>query len=424
MKQLVILLFCAGLLLPHPVYALSADEVEKAIQQTGARWTARGGDDQPVVRGLGLKRPVALNPDKVFRHRPAALLPPHFDWRNVGGKNYVTPIRDQGSCGSCWAFASTAALESLTLIELDTPGMDLDLSEQALLSCMGAGNCVDGGMLDDPANYLKGSGLPLENCYPYRADDSPCGNICSGSQSFSQAYTIRDWVYAADETVPDLAILKSLLVTTGPLVVAFDVYEDFYYYEGGVYSYTYGENEGGHAVLLVGYNDRDQCFIVKNSWGEDWGEEGYFRIDYSMVADEKVQFANYGLAYLGAAVPQNRIVPRITVNGQGGYYSTREGKELTVAIDMNPVLQSLTKLYEWWIWYEDETGRYSWVEPGQWVSGLHPIVSPLVPLDDYPVLTAAPAPGTYTFTIAVDAEPDGVYEGLWTSSVTLKVRER
>ena len=365
MKRLFILLFCAGLLLPYQVYALSGDEVEKAIQQTGARWTARSGDQQPVAKGLGLRRPVALNPAKAYRRQTAAILPAHFDWRNVDGKNYVTPVRDQGTCGSCWAFASTATLESRTLIDLDTPGVDLDLSEQALLSCDGEGNCVDGGMLDDAANYVKGSGIPLEDCYPYRADDSPCGNICPGSQSLNQAYTIRDWIYfGGGETPPDLTVIKSLLVTTGPMAVEFEVYEDFYYYESGVYSHTDGEDKGAHAVLLVGYDDRDQCFIVKNSWGTGWGEEGYFRVDYSMVADEKIRFANYGLAYLGTATPQNRLVPSITVNGQGSYVFALEGEEVTVAIGMNPVLQSLTKPYEWWVWYEDETGRYSWVVPG------------------------------------------------------------
>ncbi len=422
MKRLFMLLFCIALMLPHLAWALTSAEVEKAIQQTGARWTARSGDVEPFRRGLGLKPTLAIDPDKVFHHTPAALLPSHFDWRNVNGKNYVTPVRDQGQCGSCWAFSSVAALESHTIIELNTPDTDLDLSEQALVSCLGLGSC-DGGWVDYSAAYFTGAGVPYESCYPYRADDSPCGNNCSGSQSFSQAHTIRDWVYGSDgESVPDLTVLKSLLVTTGPMPVNFKVYSDFYEYESGVYSYTSGNYEGGHAVLLVGYDDTDQCFIVKNSWGTGWGEQGYFRIDYSMVADPKIKFANTALAYLGTAAPQNRIVPRITVNGQGGFTYVYEGKEVTVAIGLDPVQQDLSTPYEWWVWYEDKDGvKHSWVTPGQWVEGLHYIVNPLMPLTDYPVLTATLAPGIYSFHIAVDATIDGIYEDQWSSSVTLDV---
>jgi len=87
------------------------------------------------------------------------------DWRSFNSKNYVTPVRDQGSCGSCWAFSTTAALESYTLIQNNTPDVNLDLSEQVLVSCGQAGNCK-GGWPDRASDYLKSSGLPLESCYP------------------------------------------------------------------------------------------------------------------------------------------------------------------------------------------------------------------------------------------------------------------
>jgi len=72
---------------------------------------------------------------------PVVGLPSAFDWRNVNGGNYVTPVRDQGNCGSCWAFATTGALESKALITFNWPGKSLNLSEQIVLSCSGAGNC-------------------------------------------------------------------------------------------------------------------------------------------------------------------------------------------------------------------------------------------------------------------------------------------
>ncbi len=428
MKKTFILLsmVLATVLLPaRPAPAITADEVERAIQQTGARWMVRSGDIRSFDKGLGFIPPASFDPEKVYHRAPEAVLPDHLDWRNVGGKNYVTPVRDQGTCGSCWAFASTAALESRTLIELDTPGIDLDLSEQALVSCLGTGSCAQGGSVDGPADYFKGSGIPPEECYPYRADDSPCGSICSGSQSLTQAYTIRNWVYAGSDTLtPQLSMIKSLLVSTGSMVASLQVYEDLYrYYEGGVYTYTSGEFMGGHAVLLVGYDDHDQCFIAKNSWGTDWGEQGYFRIDYSMVGNPRIQLAKYAVAYIGSVSPRNRIVPRITINGRGGIVRTDAGNEVTVAVSLDPVQQSLTEPYEWWIWYEDASGRHSWVVPGQWVDGLSPIHNPLLQLNDCPVLTDwAPAPGIYTFHIAVDADLDGVNKGIWNSTATLEVQ--
>ena len=85
------------------------------------------------------------------------------------------------------------------------------------------------------------------------------------------------------QTSPTVDALKNALSTHGPLVTTFSVYEDFYDYSEGIYSYVSGGYLGGHAVLLVGYNDDEQYFIVKNSWGTWWGEDGYFRIAYSEV---------------------------------------------------------------------------------------------------------------------------------------------
>jgi hypothetical protein len=109
---------------------------------------------------LGLVLPVHTGDEPLLSLEAAPLftLPTGLDWRNNGG-NFVTPVRDQGGCGSCWAFASTGALESGTLISNQTPGIDLNLSEQALVSCGGAGSCA-GGSVGSAANFFENTGLP------------------------------------------------------------------------------------------------------------------------------------------------------------------------------------------------------------------------------------------------------------------------
>ena len=118
-------------------------------------------------------------------------------------------------------------------------------------------------------------------------------------------------------TVPTVANLKSALYQNGPIVVSFEVFSDFYNYKSGIYSFTRGYDVGGHIVLLVGYDDSQQCFIVKNSWGPGWGEGGFFRIAYSQTGQYEYNpywtgskwyfygpyFGGYALAYNGAVPP-------------------------------------------------------------------------------------------------------------------------
>jgi hypothetical protein len=125
-------------------------------------------------------------------------------------------------------------------------------------------------------------------------------------------------------TSPTVDGLKNALLTYGPLVTTMNVYSDFYSYAGGVYSYVSGSYQGGHAIEIIGYDDTNRCFIVKNSWGTGWGESGFFRIDYNEVTDRKIQFGYYTIAYTGYAAVQNTcsysISPTaVTVTYSGGY---------------------------------------------------------------------------------------------------------
>jgi hypothetical protein len=205
-------------------------------------------------------------------------LPAAWDWRDVNGANYVSGVRNQAVCGSCWLFAGMAAFESQLMITLDQPGTDRDLAEQYVLSCNDRGNGCGGGYIETALEFLRLAGAPPEPCFPYQSSDGVlCAEACPNP--FTQVEKVGAWGFVCVGQL-DVAAIKAALMS-GPVAVSFMVHENFPGYAGGVYS-AYGSPETGegHAVLIVGYDDSQSCWIVKNSWGPWWGVDGYFRIAY------------------------------------------------------------------------------------------------------------------------------------------------
>ncbi len=305
------------------------DEVRGAIAAKSAHWLAEETSVSKLSPAEKKMRVGAFIPAVTKEHLlsssgPAmssstysATAPATLDWRNYNGNNYVTPVRDQGSCGSCWAFATTAALEANVLI---VNGSSLNLSEQVLISCGGAGSC-SGGYIDRASNYIMNTGLPPETYYVYTATNGSCSGATAGWQNYVQQ--ISNW-YWVDTVSPTVSTIKDWLYNYGPLVTTMDVYSDFFYYSGGVYSYTSGSYQGGHAILIVGYDDANQYFIVKNSWGSGWGESGYFRIAYSELSS-LVGFGQYTIAYY-----TSNATPGITVTSPNGPESWQAGTAQSV----------------------------------------------------------------------------------------------
>lgn len=280
------LLLCCFLQLAN---ASDLEKVKKAIKEKKAKWEAgetsisRLPEHERQLRlGAILDDEVVLagKPDKPAQPN-GTKLPREFDWRDKDGQNWVTPVRDQRSCGSCWAFGSIAQLESLKMIAEGRPEPDLDLSEQYIVSCDSSNYGCDGGYMYPAYDFLRDTGVPDEECYRYLARDADTGAPCENACIEPALVNIDYW-----SRIPtDVDFLKAA-VYEHPLTVAFYVYQDFSYYTGGVYKYVWGPLYGGHAVCVVGWNNRGKYFIAKNSWGTGWGESGYFNIAYSEVTSE------------------------------------------------------------------------------------------------------------------------------------------
>lgn len=196
--------------------------------------------------------------------------PASWDWRSVSGKDWTTPIRDQGDCGSCVAFATIGMIESGLEIFRRDPGLNPDLSE-ADLFFRGCGSCCARGWNFVPAlNYALASGIPDEACFPYDSDQS---RSCPDRDK--RIIRILGW-----RTLSSASQAKEWISRKGPVMSGLHVYDDLFYYQGGIYRNAYGGYIGDHAVCVVGYDDIGGYWICKNSWGTGWGERGWFKIAY------------------------------------------------------------------------------------------------------------------------------------------------
>nr|XP_003219399.1 PREDICTED: dipeptidyl peptidase 1 [Anolis carolinensis] len=266
----------------------------KAINTVQKSWKATTYEEYEALTLEDIVRRAGGLSSRFPRPKPAPLtadvikevysLPKSWDWRNVNGVNYVSPVRNQASCGSCYAFASMGMLESRIRI-LTNNSQTPTLSPQKVVSCSQYSQGCDGGFPYLIAGkYAQDFGVVEEDCFPYTATDSPCNFTHSCYHYYATNYYYVGGFYGGCNE----ALMKLELVKHGPMAVAFEVYSDFMHYRGGIYHHTglmdpFNPFElTNHAVLLVGYGTDPETgepfWIVKNSWGPAWGEQGYFRI--------------------------------------------------------------------------------------------------------------------------------------------------
>jgi len=331
MRTAASVFFAISLFIWSPLKAEVSSEVKQIqdyILKNNLKWTA----DQTSMMDLTLEQRhqrLGLRVPESVRLRFEALdtLPPpvllntdaHFDWRDMGG---VTPVKDQGGCGSCWDFAATGAFEAAYLIAEDTV---LDLSEQQVLSCNDGESGCGGGWMSDAYNLFISHGAIDEPCMPYGASDAiPCTQ--------DNCPVVANLIGFVD--VPNnVSAIKNALMY-GPLSTCFTVYDDFYGYSNGCYEHTGGDNIN-HAVLIIGWDDNmcdgQGAWIVKNSWGPGWGNHGFFDIKYGSASfgsyTQRPIYQSGGLPVLvydpesfAVTMPDNALRSRtlnLTNNGRG-----------------------------------------------------------------------------------------------------------
>jgi len=215
---------------------------------------------------------VKMNPIEL----DASAAPDAIDWTNQNGKSYVTPVKNQGQCGSCWAFSTTGSIESRSAIKNGQTGSDITpLSEQQLVDCSGSyGNeGCNGGLMDDAFKYVEASGgLCSESEYKYTARDGTCKSSTCGTK--------YDPITTYTDVKADSSTSLQAAVAEGPVSIAIEADQSaFQFYSGGILDGTCGTRLD-HGVLAVGYGSESgsDYWKVKNSWGTSWGMEGYVLI--------------------------------------------------------------------------------------------------------------------------------------------------
>ncbi|BFZ16154.1 hypothetical protein BsWGS_19193 [Bradybaena similaris] len=224
------------------------------------------------MKGLKINKDLKINKPlnrATFRAKPHLdELPDQVDWRTKG---YVTSVKDQGQCGSCWAFSTTGSLEGQ---HFKATGKLVSLSESNLVDCarFGGNDGCRGGNVDTAFQYIiSNKGIDTEAGYPY----IPRNGICNFNRTNIGA-TIKSYtdVEAADEDA-----LKQAVAEIGPISVSIDANTtSFRFYNGGVLDDSKcSSTDLDHAVLIVGYGTQEgtDYWIVKNSWGSNWGDHGY-----------------------------------------------------------------------------------------------------------------------------------------------------
>ena len=211
-------------------------------------------------------------------------VPASIDWREHG---IVTPVRDQGSCGSCWAFAISGATESTWIQTLNSTGLtnltEYYLSPQELVDCSSSyGNLgCSGGYIDSTFEYIIDNGICLDSQYPYTGQNDPSCSKCSPAVKLGNCYDIPSG--------NQLALKEA--VSIRPVVVCIEADKFvFQFYKSGIISGDECGTSLDHAVLAIGYGDDSSTgmkyWIVKNSWGTGWGADGYVLIERSDMEDD------------------------------------------------------------------------------------------------------------------------------------------
>jgi len=217
-------------------------------------------------------------------------LPTNFDWRNVGGKSFVSIVRNQHIpqyCGACWAFGSLSALQDRIKIMRRNQWPDIVLSPQHMISCGSGGTCMGGNHFLAFKWLTKSKGVVDETCAPYEAKNHKCNaeRVCKDCKHSGGCFPVKNpkkYKVAEFGAVVGEKNIMAEIKARGPVACGVAVTKDFMKnYKGGIYEDTTGEKRIRHVISLLGWGkaqDGTKYWIGRNSWGSYWGENGFFKI--------------------------------------------------------------------------------------------------------------------------------------------------
>ena len=323
--ECIIFIMATLMVLPVPAFAGKSDDeqladIRKMIEERGYHWTAgktsvSGLSDEEKRLRLGYPPSSEIVADGIpeFVSSGDTIFDTFFDWRMFGG---VTPAKDQRDCGTCWAFCAVGAYESYMLIY---DGRYADISEQAIISCLTTRSlsCCEGAYDWVAYKAIMEQGAYSEACMPYDASYEP---VCRIDECTQIGGDIVGYEFMSHNT----NTLKEAILR-GPITVGFQVYRDFYYYEGGCYEPASSIFQGNHGILVIGWDDRmcdgEGAWICKNSWGEDWGMNGFFYIKYGVC--------DFGYNAMQLVYEPSDV--RLEIGSPDGGENFVEGSEIDVA---------------------------------------------------------------------------------------------
>lgn len=276
----------------HPV----TSDMVKTIKAKTALWQPHDTDANPLSKYtpeqlLGMLGTYIVPSNKIYPGSEVVDTPENFDARTAW-PGQVHEIRDQQSCGSCWAFGASEALSDRFAIA-SKGKINVVLSPEDMVSCDTNNYGCNGGYMDLSWEYLEHNGIVTDSCFPYTAGSGYAPKCASECVDKNEKFSKFKCASGSIRQSKGVAQIKSEIFTNGPVEAAFTVYNDFFNYKSGIYHHTTGGIAGGHAIKLVGYGVENgvSYWLAANSWGKGWGEAGYFKIQQGDCGIENQVFS-------------------------------------------------------------------------------------------------------------------------------------